>query len=52
MRGININSLWFANNGTLIANSIEGAARNIRVAKEISKTYGLEINEKKCYHDI
>ena len=47
VEGIDINSLWFADDGTLISNSIEGAARNIRVVKEISKKCGLEINEKK-----
>ena len=46
MEGIDINSLWFADDGTQIANSIDGAARNIRVVKEISKKCGLEINLK------
>ena len=47
MEGIDLNLLWFADDGTLVANSLEGAARNIRVVKEVSKTFGLEINEKK-----
>ena len=45
--GIKLNSIWFADDSILAANSIEGARRNIKIVKDISRTFGLEINEKK-----
>ena len=44
---IKINSIFFADDSILIGNSIEKARRNIRIVKEISSFFGLEINEKK-----
>ena len=45
--GIRLNSIWFADDSILAANSIEGARRNIRIVRDISRTFGLEINERK-----
>ena len=41
------NSLWLADDSTLIANSIENMKRNIEILKVSAKEYGLEINEEK-----
>ena len=45
--GIRINSLFFADDSLLIGNTVEKVKRNIKIVKEISKFFGLEINEKK-----
>ena len=41
------NSLWLADDTTLIANSIENMKINIEVLKASARQYGLEISEKK-----
>ena len=41
------NSLWLADDTTLIANSIESMKTNIAILKEAAGKYGLEIDEKK-----
>ena len=38
---INTNSVWLADDNTLIANTEENMRKNIKVLKEVSKTYGL-----------
>ena len=45
--GLRMNSIWFADDSILAANTIEGARKNIRTVKEVSRTFGLEINESK-----
>ena len=45
--GIRMNSIWFADDSILAANSIEGARKNIKIVREVSRTFGLEINESK-----
>ena len=45
--GIRLSSLFFADDSTLLANSVEAAERNIKVVREISRIFGLEINEDK-----
>ena len=47
IEGLKINSIFFADDSILVGNSIEKARRNIKIVKEISKFFGLEINEKK-----
>ena len=42
MYGINLNMFWFAYYGTLVAKTIDGAARNVRVIKEVSRKNGLD----------
>ena len=44
---ININSLYFADDGLLLANSIEEAAVNLKIIIQISRHFGLEINKAK-----
>ena len=44
---ININSLYFADDGLLLANSIEEAAVNLKIVIQISRHFGLEINKAK-----
>ena len=41
------NSIWLADDTTLIANSKENLERNLRILKEAAQKYGLEINIKK-----
>ena len=41
------NSIWLADDTTLIANSKENLERNLRILKEAAQKYGLEINTKK-----
>ena len=41
------NSLWLADDVTLIASSIKDMTQNIEVLKELAREIGLEINEKK-----
>ena len=41
------NSIWLADDTTLIANSKENLEKNIMVLKEAAQKYGLEINMKK-----
>ena len=45
--GVRINSLWFADDSIVVANSVEAAERNLKIVKEIGGYFGLEINEKK-----
>ena len=44
---ININSLYFADDGLLLANSIEEAAVNLKIVMQVSRHFGLEINTTK-----
>ena len=44
---ININSLYFADDGLLLANSIEEAAVNLKIVIQVSRHFGLEINTTK-----
>ena len=43
--GIKLNSLWFCDDSSLIANSVASAITNIRIVREVSRDLGLEINE-------
>ena len=45
--GIRLNSVWFADDSVLIANSIEAARANIKIVKRVVKGLGLEVNEAK-----
>ena len=45
--GIRLNSIWFADDSVLIANSIEAARANIKIVKRVAKGLGLEVNEAK-----
>ena len=45
--GVGLNSLWFADDSLVLSNSVEGTARNIRLVREVSRSFGLEINEDK-----
>ena len=45
--GIRINSLWFCDDTTMIANSVESARSNIAILKGIAREFGLELNETK-----
>ena len=47
VEGILISSLWFCDDTTMIANSIEAARKNIKIIKEVGREFGLEINEGK-----
>ena len=47
VNGININSQWYCDDSTIIANTIEAARTNIRVVRDVSRDLGLEINEDK-----
>ena len=47
IKGIEINSLWFADDSIVLANSEEAAIKNIREIREISRKFGLELNENK-----
>ena len=44
---ININSLYFVDDGLLLANSIEEAAVNLKIVIQVSRHFGLEINTTK-----
>ena len=44
---IQINSLHFADDGLLLANSIEDAENNLKLVIEICRKFGLEINKEK-----
>ena len=44
---IQINALYFADDGLLLANSIEDAENNLKLVIEISRKFGLEINKEK-----
>ena len=41
------NSLWLADDATVIANSIESLRTNMEILKTSAKKFGLEINENK-----
>ena len=45
--GIELNSIWLADDTTLIANSVENLVKNIKILRNIALKYGLSINEKK-----
>ena len=45
--GVGLNSLWFADDSLIMSNSVEGTRRNIRLVREVSRSFGLEINEDK-----
>ena len=45
--GTRMNSIWFADDSILAANSLEGARKNIRIVREVGRTFGLEINDSK-----
>ena len=47
MGGINIRSLFYADDGALLAGSVEEAARGIRELKRIGEYYGLIVNNEK-----
>ena len=44
---IKINSLYFADDGLLLANNIEDATNNLKMVMQISREFGLEINKEK-----
>ena len=44
---INMNSIFFADDSITIANTIEATRKNLEVIKNISKKYGLIVNENK-----
>ena len=44
---VNIESLYFADDGLLLASSIEDAKDNLKIVLQISKEFGLEINKEK-----
>ena len=44
---INMNSIFFADDSLTIANSIEATKKNLEVIKNISKKFGLIVNENK-----
>ena len=43
---IKINSLYFADDGLLLANNIEDATNNLKMVMQISREFGLEINKE------
>ena len=45
--GVELNSLWFADDSLILSNSVDGTRRNIRIVREVSRSFGLEINEDK-----
>ena len=45
--GVRINSIWFADDSILAANTLEGARKNIKIVNDAGKMFGLEINEGK-----
>merc|ERR1711874_277636 len=46
--GMNIiNSIWFANHTTFLDNTVKALRKTIILAKEVTKKFGLEINEDK-----
>ena len=42
-----MSSIFFADDGVLMAKGIEEAKRNLDIVKEVSKRYGLVVNEEK-----
>ena len=44
---VNIESLYFADDGLLLANSIEDAKNNLKIVIQVSREFGLEINKEK-----
>ena len=44
---ININSIFFADDSITIAKSMEATKKNLEIIKNISKKYGLIVNEEK-----
>lgn len=46
-KDIHLTSLFFADDGLLMAHSIEDAKENLRITTEVSKEFGLEINKEK-----
>ena len=45
--GMRINSLWFADDSTLLAGTVEAAERNLEIIKRVGEYFGLEINRDK-----
>ena len=44
---VNIESLYFADDGLLLANSVEDAKNNLKIVIQVSREFGLEINKEK-----
>ena len=44
---VNVNSLYFADDGLLLAGNIEDATNNLKMVMQISREFGLEINKEK-----
>ena len=44
---LNIHSLFYADDSLTLSSSIKNAQHNIKIMKEVSKTFGLEINKEK-----
>ena len=44
---VNIESLYFADDGVLLANSIEDAKNNLKIVIQASREFGLKINKEK-----
>ena len=44
---VNIESLYFADDGLLLANSVEDAKNNLKIIIQVSREFGLEINKEK-----
>ena len=45
--GINLNSIFYADDSITIANTIEATKKNLEIIKTISKKFGLIVNENK-----
>ena len=44
---ISMNSIFFADDSILLAKTLEAARRNLKIVAEVSRAFGLEINESK-----
>ena len=44
---VNVNSLYFADDGLLLAGNIKDATNNLKMVMQISREFGLEINKEK-----
>jgi len=45
--GMELNSIWVADDATLISNNVENMEHNVKILKETAEKYGLHINIKK-----
>ncbi|CAL4142071.1 unnamed protein product, partial [Meganyctiphanes norvegica] len=45
---ITLESLFFADDSILMADSVENAKHNLNILIEVSKKYGLNLNREKC----